>query len=98
MEHFAYSPGETHRSHYNFQTLTCALVNLSIILPDIFWLLPDECVSPPVVTPLPGHKLAECRMKKRWCDIFQSNMHQTEKCLKKNHETKSVQEEDDDEG
>ena len=47
----------------------------------------------------PGHKLAECRMKKkRWCDICKSNTHQTEKCRKKNHATKSVKEEDDDEG
>ena len=44
----------------------CALVNLSVILPDFFWLLPDECIlanhwggggetppqTPPVVTPL----------------------------------------------
>ena len=47
----------------------------------------------------PGHKLAECRMKKkRWCDICKSNTHQTEKCRKKNHATKSVKEEDDEEG
>ena len=46
----------------------------------------------------PARKLAECRMKKRWCDICKSNTHQTEKCRKKNHATKSVKEEDDDEG
>ena len=50
-----------------------------------------------------GHKLAECRMKKkRWCDICKSNTHQTEKCRKKNHKVKSAKEEeeddDDDEG
>ena len=42
-----------------------------------------------------GHKISECRSKKRWCDICKNQTHDTEKCRKKKNasdSTKAVRE------
>ena len=33
----------------------------------------------------PGHKISECRAKKRWCEVCKNQTHDTEKCRKKKH-------------
>ena len=36
-----------------------------------------------------GHKISECRSKKRWCDICKNQTHDTEKCRKKKNASDS---------